>query len=121
MNRGARREPAFTDADHCIVFLDLLGEVVRRFELEVHAYALMPNHFHLLVRSVRGNLSRCMQQLLGRYTQALNLKHGWAGPVFRGRFKNQVVSESEHLQIVVPYIHLNPVQAGLVPAPHMAF
>jgi len=121
MNRGARREPTFTDPDHCILFLDLLGHVVRRFELEAHAYVLMPNHFHLLVRSVRGNLSRCMQQLLGRYTQALNLKHGWDGPVFRGRFKNQVVSESEHLQIVVPYIHLNPVRAGIVPAPHMAF
>jgi putative transposase len=120
MNRGARREPTFTDPDHCTLFLEHLGYVARRFELEVHAYVLMPNHFHLLVRSVRGNLSRCMQQLLGRYTQALNLKHGWDGPVFRGRFKNQVVSESEHLQIVVPYIHLNPVRAGLVPAPHMA-
>ena len=121
MNRGARRELTFRDPDHCNLFLDLLVHVVKRFELEVHAYALMPNHFHLLVRSVRGNLSRCMQQLLGRYTQALNLKHGWDGPVFRGRFKNQVVSESEHLQIVVPYIHLNPVRAGIVPAPHMAF
>jgi REP element-mobilizing transposase RayT len=120
MNRGARREAVFTSPDHCNLFLTLLEHVVSRFGIQVHAYVLMPNHFHLLVRSVRGNLSRCMQQLLGRYTQALNEKHGWDGPVFRGRFKNQVVSESKHLQILVPYIHLNPVRAGLVPAPHMA-
>ena len=86
------------------MFLDRTGEVVDRYGLEVHAYALMPNHFHLLVRSVQGNLSRCMQKLLGPYTQELNQRHGWDGPVFRGRFRNQVVSHSEHLQVLVPYI-----------------
>jgi REP element-mobilizing transposase RayT len=102
------------------MFLDALGEVSKRYSLEVHAFALMPNHFHLLVRSVRGNLSLCMQKLLGPYTQTLNAKHDWDGPVFRGRFKNQLVSESEHLQVVVPYIHLNPVKANLVTNPESA-
>jgi len=120
MNRGARRDPTFRDPDHCGLFLDRLAEVVRRFGLEVHAYVLMPNHFHLLVRSVQGNLSVCMKELLGPYTQTLNHKYGWDGPVFRGRFKNQLVSESEHLQILVPYIHLNPVRARLVAAPEFA-
>jgi len=77
----------------------------------------MPNHFHLLVRSVRGNLSVCMKNLLGPYTQELNYRHNWDGPVFRGRFRNQLVSESEHLQVLLPYIHLNPVRARLVTAP----
>ena len=58
MNRGARREPIFRDPDHCALLLEKLAEVVVRFGLEVHAYALMPNHFHLLVRSVRGTIPR---------------------------------------------------------------
>ena len=120
MSRGARKEPIFRDPEHCALFLEHLGKVVGRFGLEVHAYALMPNHFHLLVRSVRGNISDCMKHLLAPYTQALNLKHDWDGPVFRGRFKNQVVSESEHLRIVIAYIHLNPVRARLVASPESA-
>ena len=120
MNRGARREPIFRDPDHCSMFLDRLGMVSRRMKLDVHAYVLMPNHFHLLVQSVRGNLSRCMQELLGPYTQELNRKHGWDGPVFRGRFKNQVISAEEHLEILIPYIHLNPVRARLVTVPEFA-
>ena len=102
------------------MFLEHLGRVVKRFGLEIHAYVLMPNHFHLLVRSVRGNISESMKQLLGPYSQALNQKHGWDGPVFRGRFKNQLVSESEHLRVVIPYIHLNPVRGRLVAAPRFA-
>jgi len=102
------------------MFFEHLGRVVLRFGLEVHAYVLMPNHFHLLVRSVRGNLSLCMKHLLGPYTQELNEKHGWDGPVFRGRFNNQLVSESEHLRVVIPYIHLNPVRARLVTLPEFA-
>ena len=120
MNRGARREPTFRDPHHCSMFLEHLGRIVLRFGLEVHAYVLMPNHFHLLVRSVRGNLSLCMKHLLSHYTQELNQKHGWDGPVFRGRFNNQLVSESEHLRVVIPYIHLNPVRARLVTSPEFA-
>jgi len=120
MNRGARREPIFTDPYHCSLFLEHLAKVVKRFQLEVHAYALMPNHYHLLVRSVRGNLSVGMKELNGPYTQELNNRYGWDGPVFRGRFKNQVISESEHLRIVIPYIHLNPVHARLVMSPDQA-
>lgn len=117
MNRGARREPTFRDPLHCDIFFEHLAKVVTRFGLEVHAYVLMPNHFHLLVRSIRGNLSDCMKHLLGPYTQQLNKKYDWDGPVFRGRFRSQVVSESQHLSVLIPYIHLNPVRAGLVSTP----
>lgn len=88
MNRGARREAIFRDDGDCLVFVACLAETVEILSLEVHAYALMPNHYHLLVRSVKGNLSRCMQKLGSSFTQRLNERHKWDGPIFRGRFKN---------------------------------
>jgi REP element-mobilizing transposase RayT len=114
MHRGARKAPIFKVATDCTGFLEIVADTVERFELEVHAYSLMPNHYHLLARSRLGNLSRCMQHLNGTYTQWLNQRHRWDGPVFRGRFKNQLVTDEEHLRILVAYIHLNPVVAGLV-------
>lgn len=81
--------------------------------MEVHAYALMPNHFHLLVRSARGNLSRAMQFVGGKYTVAINQALRRDGPIFRGRFRSQLVSDSRHTLTVAAYIHLNPIRARL--------
>lgn len=117
MNRGRRREPIFEDDEDCQQFLDVIGDVVGRRGVEVHAYALMPNHYHLLLRSVRGDLSRAMQDLGGGYTQRLNAKYGWDGPVFRGRFKNQLIAAPEHLDYLLAYLHLNAVRANLVARP----
>jgi putative transposase len=115
MNRGARRAPIFKLKDDCVGFLDLLGDTVGRFGLEVHAFSLMPNHYHLLVRSRLGNLSEALQHLNGNYTQWLNRRHRWDGPVFRGRFKSQLVTDEKHLRYLLAYIHLNPVSVHLVP------
>lgn len=114
MNRGARKTPTFRTPDDCQDFLDITGETVAKFEWELHAYALMPNHFHLLIRSLKGTLSRGMQHLQGKYTQRLNSRYRWDGPVFRGRFKSQLVTDEKHLRVLIAYIHLNPVSANLV-------
>ena len=100
-----------------MLLLDTLGDVVDRFGLEVHAYSLMPNHYHLQVCTPAGNLSRAMCHLNGVYTQRLNRLHNWDGPVFRGRFKSQLVTEEAYRRELVAYIHLNPVRAGLVRRP----
>ncbi len=117
MNRGARRAPIFKRDDHCVGFLDAIGEASHKARLEVHAYSLMPNHFHLLVRSPDGTLSRAMKYLLGAYTRKINDLHGWDGPIFRGRFKSQLITRDDYLQHLVAYIHLNPVRAHLVASP----
>ncbi|HUU02680.1 MAG TPA: transposase [Myxococcota bacterium] len=114
MHRGARRAPIFKVQDDCTDFLDIAGETVDRFGLEVHAYSLMPNHCHLLIRSVAGNLSQGMQYLNGTYTLLLNRRHRWDGPVFRGRFHSQLVEDEEHLRVLIAYIHLNPLRALLI-------
>jgi REP element-mobilizing transposase RayT len=114
MHRGARRAPIFRADDDCLRFLGVVEDAVDRFGVEVHAYSLMPNHYHLLVRSVRGNLSRAMRHVNAVYTQAANRARRWDGPLFRGRFHSQPLRTEAHLPVVLAYIHLNPLRANLV-------
>ena len=87
---------------------------MERFGLEVHAYSLMPTHYHLLVRSPLGNLSDGMRHLGGAYTKVFNCRHGQDGSLFRGRFKSQLVKYEAYLLYLLAYIHLNPLKAGLI-------
>ncbi len=117
MNRGAGHREVFHCDEDCVLFLDFVGDAVERSGIEVHGYALIPNHYHLLVRSPDGNLSQAMQVLQSRFTVKANRRHDNDGPVFRGRFRSQRVLEERHLDTLLPYLHLNPVRAGLVPLP----
>jgi REP-associated tyrosine transposase len=103
MNRGVRHQPVFWSDNSCSLFLALLGDVVERFGIVVHAYALMPNHFHLVVESVGANLSKAMQNLMFRYGQEVNRAPGFDGSLFRGRFKNKLIVDESHWYHLLMY------------------
>ncbi|MBI1870685.1 MAG: transposase [Chlamydiae bacterium] len=114
MNRGTARQKVFLEKEDYENFLRLLEELRRRWAVQVFAYALMGNHYHLCLQTPEGNLSRVMRHLDGIYTQRFNRAHRRDGALFRGRYKAIVVEAEEYLGAVVRYIHLNPVEAGLV-------
>ncbi len=80
------------------------------------AYCLMTNHYHLLVETPDGNLSKGMRQLNGVYTQRFNPKHKKMGHLFQGRFKGILVQKESYLLELARYIVLNPVRAKMVRA-----
>ncbi len=114
MNRGRRREKIFLSADDYEVFIKVLQETVVGWNLQVVGYCLMPNHYHLLLHTPEGNLSRCMRQINGVYTQRFNRTHQKDGQLFRGRYKAVLVEKDSYLLEVLRYIHRNPLRAGLV-------
>ena len=114
MNRGAGRRDIFADDGQRERFLDLLGDLLDRFGVETHAYCLMGNHYHLLLRTPDANLSRAMRHLDGVYTQHFNRSTGIDGPLFRGRYRSIVVDADQYLLQVSRYIHRNPLEAGIV-------
>lgn len=113
MNRGARRQDIFLDDSCCLAFLDLLGRGVSRYGVRIHGFALMPNHFHLMAESLRGNLSDFMRFVSARYSAFLGQHRGWEGPVFNGRYRNKLVLADEHWMYLLAYLHLNPVRAKM--------
>ncbi len=113
-SRGDRREAIFEDDEDRLIFLRTLAEVVDRFNWLCHAYCLMTNHYHLLVETPNGNLSKGMRHLNGVYTQATNRRHTRTGHLFQGRFKGILVDKDRYLLELTRYVVLNPVRAGMV-------
>jgi putative transposase len=113
MNRGRRGEPVFTVDDDYVSFITTLRESRELWNVNVAAYCLMPNHYHLLVQTPEANLSRCMRHINGIYTQRFNKKHNEDGPLFKGRYKAILVDADSYLLELVRYIHRNPLRAGM--------
>lgn len=116
-SRGDRREPIFEDDEDRQRFLLVLAEVVDRFNWLCHAYCLMTNHYHLVIETPDGNLSKGMRHLNGVYTQTSNRRHKRTGHLFQGRFKGILVDKESYLLEVARYVVLNPVRAGMVKEP----
>lgn len=110
MNRGRGRRTIYHGEDYYHAFLNSLAEAHERFGAEIHAYCLMGNHYHLLVKTPFANLSRIMRHINGVYTQRYNRLKRTDGPLFRGRYKAIVVDAEAYLLQVSRYIHRNPIE-----------
>jgi putative transposase len=118
MNRGDRREPIFRDDQDHEMFLETLGQAAQKTGWQIHAYCLMPNHFHLVLETPNANLVAGMKWFLGTYTGRFNRRHKLFGHLFSGRYKSLIVdgSGNGYLRTVCDYVHLNPVRAKLLRA-----
>jgi putative transposase len=119
MNRGDRREPIFKDDADRKLFLQTLGEACQKTGWLIHAWCLMPNHFHLVIETPQPNLVAGMKWLLGTYTGRFNRRHKLFGHLFSGRYKALFVdgSGNGYLKTVCDYVHLNPARAKLLLRP----
>src|SRR3989338_3504994 len=115
-SRGNERKEIFRSSDDYELFLGLLKDCADRFDFLVHAWCLMPNHFHLLIETNDSNLSHAMKRLLGVYTMRFNNKYHRRGHLFQGRYKAIIVDKDNYFLQLSRYIHLNPVKARLAQA-----
>lgn len=109
-SRGVERRDIFDDPRDCGRLVVKLAESVAHYGVRLYAYALMSNHYHLLVETPRGNLAAFMQQLNTSYTTYYNVRHQRVGHLFSGRYKAPVVQGDVYLLRLTRYIHLNPVK-----------
>ena len=114
LSRGNQRQEIFkTDKDR-EQFLELLGIASIRFKLEIYAYVLMGNHYHILLKTKNANLSKAMQWIGSTYTRRYNIKYKQSGHLFQSRFKSILVENETYLLRLSYYIHRNPLRARLI-------
>lgn len=114
ISRGERRENIFnSDADRD-KFLEKLAQTAEKYQLVIHGYALMGNHYHLLVETPKGNLGKAMHYLNASYANWFRCRYHILGSVFQSRYKAVLVDRDEYLKTLSAYIHLNPLRARMV-------
>jgi putative transposase len=111
--RGVARAPIFGDGIDYTEFERQLFRVRDDYAWTLHAYCLLPNHYHLVVEATRRDLSTGMHKLNGRYAQRFNRRYDRVGHVFQNRFSSYVIESEEHFLRAVAYIRANPIEAGL--------
>ena len=115
MGRGIERRKIFIEEEDYQDFIERLGAVLGGNAAVCYAWVLIPNHFHLLIRTSKGNLVEVMRKLMTGYAVNFNMRHKRVGHVFQNRYKSVICQEEPYLLELVRYIHLNPVRARLVP------
>ena len=118
IQRGNNRQPIFATSADYQALLGLLEEAAKKFEVSLHAYVLMSNHFHLLAtpQTVDG-LPKMMQAVGRSYVRYFNDSQKRSGTLWEGRYKSTLIQTERYLLACMAYIDLNPVRAGLVGAP----
>jgi REP element-mobilizing transposase RayT len=115
--RGNNRQQIFQDGADYRRYLVELGQGLQEYSCDLLAYALMPNHVHLVLKDHQALLSRLMQVFNAGFTRYFNKRHTRVGHLYQGRFHATLVDRDAYLLEVTRYVHLNPVRAGLVGRP----
>jgi len=116
-SRGNRKEPVFLSDHDREVLLEYFRDANKKYDAVIHAYCLMKNHYHLLLETLRANLSKIMHFLNASYTIYFNRRHSRVGHLFQGRFKAIIIEADSYAQELSRYIHLNPIRAKIVARP----
>lgn len=116
-SRGNNKQDVFSCIADRTLFLDILSEVVNKYQWRCHAFCLMNNHYHLLIETPNPNLAAGMRHQNGVYTQKFNKVHHQVGHLFQGRYKAIIIEKESHLLEAARYVVLNPVRAGLMDDP----
>ena len=118
IQRGNNRQDIFAASGDRQFLLHLLDENARKFEVALHAYVLMDNHFHLLATpQTADGLPQLMQAVGRRYVRLFNDSHGRSGTLWEGRYKSTLIQTNRYLLACMVYIDLNPVRAGITALP----
>jgi len=119
IQRGNNKQAIFATAADYSMLLDLLEENAKKFDVAIHAYVLMSNHFHLFASPKTADGLPKMMQAVGRsYVRLFNDRQGRSGTLWEGRYKSTLIQTDRYLLACMAYIDLNPVRAGLVAQPH---
>lgn len=107
-----------SDVDYSF-FLEVLDEYLTEYECHCYGFALMPNHYHLLLRPSgdKNHFSNMMRCINGKLAKYVNKKNDRKGPVFWGRYKSIPTRKMDYVRNLMVYIHANPLKAGLVSNP----
>jgi REP-associated tyrosine transposase len=116
-SRGNQKQIVFRSDDDFYFFLKCLREAHEKFGAIVHVYCLMPNHYHLFLKTPFGDLSSVMHFLNTAYTVYFNKKHKRCGHLFQGRYKSILIETGSYAKVLSQYIHLNPVRSEIVDLP----
>jgi len=114
-NRGNNRQPIFLESENYAFFLRRFQRYFPPDQVEIHAYCLIPNHYHLAVRIVSDiDYTKQMQSFSISYAKSINERYKRVGHLFQGRFRAKHIDSTSYLLHLSRYIHLNPQHAGLV-------
>jgi REP element-mobilizing transposase RayT len=118
INRGNMRMQVFNDAEDYEYFLSLLEQGAKKESVSVHAYCLMPNHFHLLLSPKQeGSLSRMMQWVMTSHVRYYHRKNKTSGHVWQGRYKSFIVQQDDYYAVVMKYVEASALRTKLVKKP----
>jgi len=112
--RGIDRNAIFQDDSDRKNFIDRLAAILNETKTVCYAWALIPNHFHLLLRTGLAPVATVMRRLLTGYAMSYNRRHQRHGHLFQNRYKSILCQEDIYMLELVRYIHLNPLRAGIV-------